>query len=292
MMPTFDPKNPNLMDHILGGSEPSFSKLLINATQHPQGSQAEAWARLGIGFQGEDFTPYGPFNPKHDTRAQVRDAWRNLLNQLDDVLLHDMPVDGFLLGGYAPAVLGLYQLLSQFRHRSYVAVMGPAPLVDGQRRAFVLSGCRLIPMPRSLKNAVQREGQPILEKFEDGDLVLPSSLPNMRHDRLLHVSARPLTEERAAEINTVAPQRLIGSAPALPPPPDGDMVGFERAVEDLARVVVEERCGVLLDGPPAETMLRLYALVGNLVPFYYLKTEVVPGQKLPTIIALDKIPRF
>jgi len=271
---------------------------LINATQHDQTSSP--WSDLGVSFHDPAFCPYTAFSPQQPTRAQVVSAWRSLLARFDRVLALGERVDGFLLGGYAPAVIGLYQFLSQFRQTSFVAVMGPAPIVDGQRRGFVLQGLRQIPTPRSLRAEVVREGAILPPEQDDLDVptthsafVLPTITPQqMKADRLIHVSARPLTDARRAEISTVSPYTLIASTPALHPPAGHDMGDFLEAIEDIARQAATEKCGILLDGPPAETLLHLYAQLGHQHPFFFAKTEVVEAGKPAQIVAVEKVPRF
>lgn len=269
---------------------------LINATQHSQVSPP--WSDLGVTFLDPAFCPYGPFLPKHGTREQVVAAWRNLLDRFDNALYNGEDVDGFLLGGYPPAVLGLYQFLSQFRQRCYVAVMGPAPIVEGQRRAFVLQGLRSIPTPRALKSSVVSEGQPLPSEHPDiptaETFVIPKIQPHqIDHSRLVYVSARPFSEARAEEIRNVSGVQIVASAPALPPPAGHSLADFEAAIEDIARLACELRCGILLDGPPAETLLRVYALLGHMLPFWFTKTEVVAPPPAPAqLVAIEKIPRF
>lgn len=267
---------------------------LINATQHDQ--SAQPWADLGVEFGDPSFCPYTTFDPKRGTREQVVAAWRNLLAHFDRCLHYGDKVDGFLLGGYPPVVLGLYQFLSQFRQTSYVAVMGPAPIIDGQKRTFVLSGLRRIPTPRALKAQALFEGQPLPAEDQD----VPASqerfaIPKIDQtkidpSRLVHVSARALTDGRRAEIARVSPAALIASFPALPPNPDHSLDGFLAAVDDIARLACDNRCGILLDGPPAETLLHLYALLGHQLPFYFAKTEKI-GNDL-VLVAVEKVPRF
>lgn len=267
---------------------------LINATQHDQSNQP--WPDIGVHFDDPDFCPYTTFDPKRSTREQVVAAWRNLLAHLDRQLQSGEKVDGFLLGGYPPVVLGLYQFLSQFRQTSCVAVMGPAPIVDGQKRAFVLSGLRRIPTPRALKAQALFEGQPL--EAEDPDVPAEQArfaIPKIDQNkidpsRLIHVSARALTDARRAEVARVSPVALIASFPALPPNPDHSLDGFLAAVDDIARLACDNRCGILLDGPPAETLLHLYALLGHQLPFYFAKTEKI-GNDL-VLVAVEKVPRF
>lgn len=274
---------------------------LINATQHPQAKDAPNWANAGIEFIDPDFVAYEAFSARQPTRAQVINAWRKVLAKLDLSLANGVKVDGFLLGGYPPAVLGLYQYLSQFRQNCVVAVMGPAPMIDGQKRAFVVGGARLLPTPRTMRTEIAREGEALdPEDFDapslEGDLVIPKiAREKMRTDRLVHVSARPLTDARRAEIQAVAQVELIASTPALPPPPDHSLEDFKEAIKEIARICVSERCGVLLDGPPAETMLHLYSWIGHQHYFHFLKTEMIARNgeaPKPQIVSLDLVPRF
>lgn len=270
---------------------------LINATQHDQSGQP--WDNLGVEFENPSFCPYTTFDPKRGTREQVVCAWRNLLAHLDQKLASGEKVDGFLLGGYPPVVLGLYQFLSQFRQTCVVAVMGPAPIVDGQKRAFVLSGLRRIPTPRALKGQALFEGQPLeaedqdVPSFQNRFAIPKIDQTKIDHSQLVYVSARALTDARRAEIATVAPPTLIASAPALPPNPDHSMEGFLSAVDDIAKLACDNRCGILLDGPPAETLLHLYAILGHQLPFYFTKSAGSAPPPAPAkLVAVEKIPRF
>ena len=260
---------------------------MLNATQHKQ--NAVDFLNFGIEMLEPDFTAFGNFDPKKDTRKQCLAAWRNLLDRVDEIMDRGGRVDGYLLGGYAPAVLCLFQFLANMRHPSFVAVMGQAPIKEGERRQFVLAGVRRIPTPHSLKKKGNEEGQPLRE---DHDFFLPSEPLRVDHGKLIHLSARPLTEERATDVSLVAPQKLIGVAPVLPPPADHDLDAFEVGILDVCMEAVKNRCGVLVDGAPAETFLRVFGILGHALPFYFLKTEVKEGQKLPSIVALEKIPQF
>lgn len=269
---------------------------LINATQHDQSKTP--WGDLAVQFLDPSFCPYGAFDPKRSTRDQVVAAWRSLLGKLDTALFQGEQVNGFLLGGYPPVVLGLYQFLSQFRQTSYVAVMGPAPMIEGQRRTFVLQGLRRIPTPRALRSSLVFEGQPL--QAEDPDVpetarfVVPKIPPHaIDHSRLIYVSARPFSEARKEEIRSVSGVEVIASAPALPPPMGHDLADFESAIEDIARLACEYRCGILLDGPPAETLLHTYSILGHMLPFWYTKSEAGGPPPAPAkLVCLDKIPRF
>jgi hypothetical protein len=84
--------------------------------------------------------------------------------------------------------------------------------------------------------------------------------------------------------------------PALPPEPDASMASFQEAINDIVKAIVEYRAPVLFDGAPAETLLRLYSIIGHAVPCYYVKTEVTPatvagGAAQHRIVGVEKVPR-
>lgn len=270
---------------------------LANGTQHNQ--KGQPWETVGFGFHVPAYVPYTAFDPNRGTQRQCVEAWRNLLGHIDNLLDADLPVDGVLLGGYAPAVLALYQFLSNQRTRCYVAVMDAAPMVEGERRQFVLGGARLIPTPRTLRAQAPVEGQPLAPEDELTEL-LPARkalamIPRDEIDvsKLIHVSARPLTPARRDELKSVVSHTLIGTAPVLPPPSSSDMEDFKAGIATLAETAHEAKCGVLLDGPPAETMLHLFSyLHGTELPFYFLKTEVKEAGKPAVPVAMELVPRF
>ncbi len=264
---------------------------LVNGTQHDQTNTP--WASIAVHFEQPSFLPYRAIDPNVSLKKQIKGAWENLLQHIDTMQSQDLRVDGVLLGGYAPVVLALYQYLSNMRQRCYVAVMDEAPIVEGQRRTFVLGGCRSIPTPKKLRTEVQREGQPIVG---DGSrhslgLVLDTQVD---HTRLIHVSARPLTADRRAELKRIFPQELIATSPVLPPPSSmEDLEDFTDKIADLAHLAYTHKCGILLDGPPAETMLHLYAHTScTCLPFYFLKTEVKEQGKPAVPVSLEPVPRF
>lgn len=304
MMPSTDSQNPNIFD-LLNERHKPIHKLLINATQHKQ--DPEAWRSLGVAFDNPNFAPFGSISPKASVKEQIVEAWRNLLGEYTRHFDLDIPCDGVLLGGFAPVVAGLYQLCSQFRIPAYTAIMGPAPLVDGQRRGFVLAGYRRVPSPKKLRKDTPQEGQPLTaEDAELRDLMpetevkyftLPARHEVTRHDRYIHLSSRPLTPDRAKELATVCPQSLV-SVPVVNPPPAGaDCADFQDGVNEIAQAVFDNKCAVLSDGAAGETILRLYALLGHAVPFYYVQTEITPatqpgGAATHNVVGVGKIPRF
>lgn len=285
---------------------------LINATQHPQ--NAQDWAALGVSFDSPTFAPFATISPNASIRDQVVAAWRKTLEEYTRLFESDIPCDGLLIGGFAPVVVGLYALASQFRIPTYTAIMGPAPMIDGKRRGFVLAGYRRIPAPKKIKKDAPIEGQPLppetaeeieaqaalIELIPEIDLeyfYLPSGHEVTRHDAFIHLSARPLTDARRGELANVMPHTLISVPPALPPAPESDLSGFQDGINAIAKVAFAEKCAILSDGAPAETLLRLYALLGHCVPFYYVKTKVTPatiegGSPTHEVVGYEKIPRF
>lgn len=285
--------------------------VLINATQHSQAASLDIWRSLGVDFTDPDFAPYSQVSPKQPIHDQIVEAWRKLQGEMDRCFNNDLPFDGFLLGGYAPMAAGLYSYVSQFRRPSYCAVMGPAPMVDGQRRMFVLSGYRRIPSPKKTRQSVPQEGQPMmpealarLDELERGldvvEMPSPFYLPNRfsvdNFASLVHVAPHALTEQRRAELSCFTGAKLISSMPALPPAPDENLFDYYEAVNDILRLVVEHRCPVLFDGPPVETLLRLYSVLGQVAPCHYVKTEMVapaPGEKPRNVACgIAKMPRI
>jgi hypothetical protein len=288
-------------------------RTFINATQHPQ--RSEQWAEFGIRFDRPDFAPFSSVSPKSSIREQAVMAWRKAMGEYTRHFDSDITCDGFLLGGYAPLVVSLYQLASQFRVPTFSAVMGPAPLVDGQRRGFVLAGYRRIPSPKKLRSETPREGQPLppasLEEIEAEEAIAADLMPESEiryfmlpqghevknHDRFVHLSSRPLTEARRAELATVCPQRLISVPPVNPPPAGSCERSFQDSINEIAEVAISESCAILSDGAAAETLLRLYALLGHCVPFHYVATEITPatvagGAPTHKVVGVSKIPRF
>lgn len=268
---------------------------LVNATQHKQ--SPSLWEKINISFHDGEFRPYAEIDPNRGINRQCTEAWRKLLSHVDAIQEKDEPIDGFLIGGYAPMVLAIYQFLAGMRQRCFVAVMDEAPIKDGERRQFVLGGARMVPTPRSLRHKAPQAGLPIQE-MDDMALSSRQSLeminPNeIRHSQLVHVSARPLDDSRVQALSNICPQKLIGSAPILPPPSGSDMEDFMFKVASVAELAHANKCGILFDAPPAESMLHLFSyLHATMLPFYFLKTEIREVGKPAVPVSVESIPRF
>lgn len=268
---------------------------LVNATSHEQSKTP--WHTIDTVFHAPDFRPIVEVDPNKGIQRQCTETWRRLLNHVDALQEQDKPIDGFLLGGYAPIVLSLFQFLSGQRQRSFVAVMGEAPIKEGERRSFVLSDVRSIPTPRTLRKAAPEEGQPISEMDDlaitTRKVLHPIDVEKIDHNKLIHMSARPLDDARRATLKNLFPQTLIASAPVLPPAPLSDMEDFCFAIAELAELGHNNKCGFVFDGPPAESMLHLYSYIsGTNLPCYYIKTAQ-PDKTKPAIpVGLERIPRF
>ena len=280
---------------------------LINGTQHPQTQNAQDWAKFGIEFTNPDFRPFSSIDPHKNIRTEALNAWRALLAEMDRNFNGDEIVNGVLLGGYAPITISLYRLLSQMRVPTFCAVMGPAPIVEGQRRQFVLAGCRRIPSPKGVKAAAPIQGQPLppevletSEVEEDAEnmppeympeyVTLPSTFEVTRTDRFVYVSSRGLSPEQEAKIAAIAPQKLIATMPVNPPPIEADLSEYQGEINALVKTITETGAPVLLDGAPVETTLRLFALIGHCCPIYFLKTRGTSPQQEFTGVA--KVPQF
>lgn len=246
--------------------------VLVNATQHSQ--EGQPWPSLGIVFTDNNFTPWQSFSPQKDVRDQVKVAWRNVLAHLDHCHSDGIIPHGIMLGGYAPAVAGVYHWARQLRVPCWVAVMGPAPMIDGQKRGFVPVGVRQI-FPQ-LGEAV-------------GDW------QDQQKTTFFRVGSRPFTEDRREQFSVFTPRQIVDKFEEYLLPPGNGMVPAELILycQELAGEARKAKASLLVDGLPAETMLYLlqFAKV-NRVQVYFLKTEVPQGGGIPVPVGVAPMPRW
>lgn len=246
--------------------------LLVNATQHNQ--EGLPWPALGIQFTDNTFTPWSAFSPTKDIRVQVKTAWRNVLSHLDSCHANGIIPHGIMLGGYAPAVGGIYHWSRQMRVPAWVAVMGPAPIIDGERRHFVPVGCRQI--------------FPQLEEPVGAWI-------DQQKTKFHRVGSRPLTDERREQLANITPRELTDQFEEYLLPPQDGVTPAELIMycQDVASNARKARASVLVDGLPAESLLYLtQSCKSNRVQIYFLKTEVPAGGGFPVPVGVAPMPRF
>lgn len=267
--------------------------VLLNGTQHPQGPSRAAWDKSGVLFTNPDRPLWGEIDPKRSLHDQVVESWRAMLKEMDRCHAEGQAFDGVMLGGYAPMVASLYRLASGCRHAVFAAIMAPGVMPDGVKKGFVPAGVRMIPPPLELRDPFDKgEG----ERKSKGKRTL-------RYDRLVFASARPFQVERDPKtpdvpcrkevIAQVESATIIDTKPALPPLPNADMTSYEQAVRDIVDEADAVGCPILLDGPPAETLLRIVALATPRgIPLYFLRTEILEAGKLGRVLGVEELPRF
>lgn len=245
---------------------------LINGTQHSQ--EGLPWPSLNIQFTDNNFTPWGRFSPTEDIRKQVKDAHRKILEHLDHCHSDGLIPHGVLLGGYAPAVAGAYHWLRQMRQPCWVAVMGPAPMKDGEKRQFVPQGCRQI--------------FPLVEEPQ-------GNWQDQSKTTFLRLGARPLTDDRKEVIGSITPRTIIDKFEEYLLPPSNGVTPSELILytQDVCKEARKTRASILVDGLPAEALLYLVqSAKSNRVQLYFLKTEVPAGGGLPVPVGVSPMPRF
>jgi hypothetical protein len=246
--------------------------MLVNGTQHSQ--EGLPWPSLNIQFTDNNFQPWGAFSPAKDIREQVKVAWRRVLDHLDAQHANGVIPHGVLLGGFAPAVAGIYHWSRQMRVPAWVAVMGPAPMKDGEKRQFVPVGARQI---------FPQLQEPV------------GSWADQQKTTFHRVGARPLTDDRREVLTGITPRTVQDCFEEYLLPPQTGVTPAELILycRDVASNARKARASVLVDGLPAEALLYLLqSCKANRVQVYFLKTEVRPGEKVPTPVGVAQMPRF
>lgn len=246
--------------------------ILVNGTQHSQ--EGQPWPVIQIQFTDNNFTPWGTFSPTQDIRDQVKSAWRRVLDHLDRCHSDGTIPHGVMLGGYAPAVAGIYHWARQMRVPCWVAVMGPAPMVDGEKRRFVPVGARQI-FPQ-MQEAV-------------------GSWADQQKTTFHRVGARPLTDDRREILAEITPREIQDKFEEYLLPPSNGTVPAEMILycEDVADKARKAKASVLVDGLPAEALLYLLqSCKANRVQVYFLKTEIPADGGFPVPTGVAQMPRF
>lgn len=267
---------------------------LINGSQHDQTASLPDWDRAGVSFANPDRPLWGAIDPNQPIRKQALVAWRSLLAEMDRCHGIGLPFHGIMLGGYAPIVSGLYHLAANMRHAVFAAVMAPSKLVSGEKKTFVPSGVRLLPPPAVLRDPMDLSSPPSSSA---------TKRKGLRYDRMVYTSARPLEVERNPKtpdvpcrkevIATVEGATLLSTKPALPPLPGSDLEAYTQAVKDIVELADAEGCPILLDGPPAETLLRVAGLAHvKGIPLYFLRTEILEAGKVGRVTGVEELPKF
>jgi hypothetical protein len=245
---------------------------LVNGTQHSQ--EGQPWPALNISFTDLMFTPWGTFRPDQDVRDQVKAAWRRVLEHLDKCHSDGQIPHGILLGGYAPAVAGIYHWARQMRVPVWVAVMAQTQMKDGEKKVFAPVGARQI---------FPQLSEPV------------GNWADQSKTTFHRVGARPLTDDRREILAGITPRDVQDKFEEyLLPPTTGvtpaELILYCGQVAEQAR---KSRASVLIDGLPAEALLYLVqACKSNRVQVYFLRTEIRPDQKIPTPIGVAQMPRF
>jgi len=252
--------------------------ILINGSQHDQTQSAPLWADCGVQFSNPAFTPWGIVSPTTPIKQAVATAWGKVQEEWQRCRATGNVPSGVMLGGYPPLIIPIasYIMAQGLPPLVLVAVMGPAPSVEGERRRFILQGWRALP-PQGI---ILGEGNPLPPK------------PNYRWGAMIHCSARPLAGERMMDLENHTTADVINPCPpALPPAPGVDLDAYEEGCREFVETAVRSKVGqILFDGPPAETAIRVALLARSVgVACYFVRTGApVPGS-IPPIVGIEKM---
>lgn len=251
---------------------------LINATQHDQTKPLQAWNKLGVTFANPAFTPWGVISPKTNLRQAVKNAWGLIQEEWARCRSIGQIPNGLLIGGWSPITIPIAAWLygQALPPVLVAAVQAPAPMVDGKRRPPILAGWRVLPP----QGVIIREGQP-----------LPPKRNLYQLKNMIHVSARPLVDDRAATLANFSPLPVIAPClPALPPLPEADLDAYERQIVGYIDAAQDHSAAILLDGPPVESAIRIGLLARSYgVKVCYVRTgDPVPGS-IPAVVGIEEL---
>lgn len=257
------------MNQILGSRlVSSFPFTLVNATGHKQ--DVSKWEEKDVRFTNPDKPVWGEIDPTLRLRDQITAAWRVLLDRMDEALHRCQPFTGVALGGYAPLIAPFFRLLSDARHPVFTFVQGPEIMVDGKKRKGEMEGVRMVPAYR------KRERQPAKD---------------ILFHELMFVSSWVLTPSRTETLRSVHSAKIIGLNPVNPPFMGGDMETFDDQINELADELRDSKRGILIDGPSAEVLFRLYPLIDDL-PLFFVRTQKLEGDTIPRVVGIEKFPNL
>ena len=260
---------------------------LINSTQHDQTPSLLTWREIGVDFNNPQFTPWGPISPTSSLKMVTKNAWKDIQAQWQNERQNGILPQGLLLGGYAPVCIPIasWCLAQALAPAVVVAVQAPAPMIDGQRRPPILAGWRCLP-PQGV--ILQKQGTGI------GEQTLPEKKPIHSVRRLIHVSARPLADDRKKLIEMHTSLQVVGPClPALPPQPGVDLESYEQQVAAYIDAAIEHQAALLLDGPPVETAVRVGLLARSYnVKVCYVRTGLPVAGSLPPITGVEELNWF
>lgn len=257
-----------------GRRKGTVMRILLNVTSHQQDQGQWLEHSSDNVFFALEGRPLGiQVDPDRPMQPQLQTQWRTVLDAIDEAYAAGECVNGLMLAGYAPMVLGVAKMARDFRLPCFVSVMAPVPAPEGQKRQFAPSGVRWTRPAPFAKVAGKR----------------PPTKANGPSD-LVHLSPRDLTSERRALIEDLGAS-ISKAAKIFPPKRNGEAQGEIESIEAAVAEALKDAKGILLDGPPIEVALVAWNFArDNGLPVYYLKTIPAPPPLFAQPVKVAMLP--
>lgn len=250
--------------------------ILVNCTSHQQ--DTSTWleeARDAVMFvDGGAPIVDVPIEPDKALHPQVMKNWINVLETIDAAYARNEAVSGVMVAGYAPLCIGIAKQCRDFRQKIFVSVMKRIdPKPEWAKSPFVPASVRWVQPAPFARNAKKRPSR------RDGG-----------KDKVIHISPRPLTEERKALIEGLG-CKIAASPMILPPVPNGDPFGESTALRSAVENATKLGSSFILDGAPVETALHVWNVcIEYGVPLYYLATVPAPPPLFAQPVSIEVMP--